>query len=132
MAESKLANAIKLWKQKLTSYNVINVVLCVEYVRLGCILLSDFVVTSLFICLLQGMKYFTWSCLIYTKSLFIMLLCKSNFVSFGICNWICEKGSYMCNYKYLEIQFWNIQFNISREWLELPARVSPQIYSYSK
>ena len=31
-----------------------------------------------------------------------------------ICNWICEKGYYMYNCKYLEIQFWNIQFNISR------------------
>ena len=30
-----------------------------------------------------------------------------------------QKGSYTCNYKYLEIKFWNIQFNISWEWLEL-------------
>ena len=49
-----------------------------------------------------------------------------------ICDCICKKGSYTHNYKYLEIQFWNIQFNISRESLELAARVSPQIYSYSK
>ena len=42
------------------------------------------------------------------------------------------KRSYTCNYKYLEIQFWNIQFNISQEWLEFPAHVSPQIYGYSK
>ena len=33
------------------------------------------------------------------------------------CDWICKKGSDMCSYKYLEIQLWNIQFNISREWL---------------
>ena len=41
-----------------------------------------------------------------------------NFIStilYTICDWICEKGSYMRNYKYLEIQFWNIQFKISRE-----------------
>ena len=43
-----------------------------------------------------------------------------------------QKGSYTCNYKYLEIQFWNIQFNVSREWLEMPACISPQIYSCSK
>ena len=28
------------------------------------------------------------------------------------CDWICEKGSCMHNYKYLEIPFWNIQFII--------------------
>ena len=61
-------------------------------------------------------------------------LCASNPLSICdiICHWICRKGSYTCNYKYLEMQFWNIQFNIPSEWLELPARVSPQIYSYSR
>ena len=33
----------------------------------------------------------------------------------SICDWICKKESYMYNYKYLEIQFGNIQYNISRE-----------------
>ena len=26
-------------------------------------------------------------------------------VHLPICDWICKKGSYTCNYKYLEIQF---------------------------
>ena len=29
-----------------------------------------------------------------------------------------QKGSYMCNFKYLEIHFWNIQFIISQECTE--------------
>ena len=49
-----------------------------------------------------------------------------------LCDWICKKESYTHNFKYLEIYFWNIQFNISREWLELSACVSSQIYSYSR
>ena len=53
-----------------------------------------------------------------------MCVCMSMY----ICDWICKKGSCTCNYKYLGIQFWNIEFNISWEWLELPACVSPQIY----
>ena len=27
------------------------------------------------------------------------------FTETTVCDWICEKGSYMCNYKYLEIPF---------------------------
>ena len=32
----------------------------------------------------------------------------------SICDWINEKGFYISNYKYLEIQFWSIQFNMFR------------------
>ena len=36
-----------------------------------------------------------------------------------LCDWICEKGPYMCNYKYLEIQFWNIQFENEQSCLHM-------------
>ena len=46
---------------------------------------------------------------------YIYMLCMITFmkqVNILICEWICNNGSYTSNYKYLEIQFWSIQFNI--------------------
>ena len=45
------------------------------------------------------------------------------------CDWICKKASHTCNYKYLEISIWNIQFVISRECTEQFVCISPLIYS---
>ena len=44
---------------------------------------------------------------------------------------LCE-GSYTCNYNYLEIQFWNIKFNISWEWTKLLACLLHKSISYSR
>ena len=44
----------------------------------------------------------------------------------------CKKGSYTCNYKCLEIHFWNIQFIISQECTELLVWISPLIYSHPR
>ena len=43
-----------------------------------------------------------------------------------------QKGTYTCNYKYLEIEFWNIQFIISQECMEQLVCISTLIYSHPR
>ena len=48
------------------------------------------------------------------------------------CDGVHRRGLDMCNYKFLEIWFWCIQFNISREWRQLFSHISPLLSSYSR
>jgi len=47
------------------------------------------------------------------------------------CDWVWEKPASIHIYKYIEIQFWNIKYNISWECKELLVCLSPLIYSYT-
>ena len=48
-----------------------------------------------------------------------------------ICDWICEKGSYTCNYKYLEIQFNSIYLENDWSYLHVFLHKSIAIQSNS-
>ena len=61
-----------------------------------------------------------------------MLSIVSDVSMLCICDWICKKGSYTCNYKYIDIHFQNIQFIISQECTELLVCISILIYSHPR
>jgi len=48
-----------------------------------------------------------------------------------VCDWIWEKPASTHIYKYVEIQFWNIKYNISWEYKELLVCFSSLIHSYA-